>query len=90
MRTFGKDKPEFFCFQLEGSEKVYKIPLAASMTNEEALEFSEIAGDYRRQIEWLRRYMGDAVNNLTVGDTAAIFTEWNKESQTQGVTSGES
>ena len=90
MRTFGKDKPEFFCFQLEGSEEVYKIPLAASMTNEEALEFSEIGEDYRKQVEWLKRYMGDAVNGLTVGDTAATFTEWNKESQKQGATPGES
>ena len=31
MRQFAKDAPEFFVFQMEGSEKTYRIPLAASM-----------------------------------------------------------
>ena len=31
MRTFGKELTEYFEFQLEDDEKVYRIPLAAAM-----------------------------------------------------------
>ena len=31
MRKFGKDKPELMSFMLGDSEKVYTLPLAASM-----------------------------------------------------------
>ena len=90
MRKFGKDTPEFFVFQLEGNKKTFKIPLAASMTNRDILEFEDTNGDYRKQVAWLEKFMGDTVNDLTASETADILRAWADESKDQGATPGES
>lgn len=90
MRKFSTDAPEFFAFQIEGSKKVYKIPLATSMTNEELFAFEDTNGEYRKQVEWLSKYMGDAVNHITAGETGNIIKAWAEESKDQGATTGES
>ena len=40
MRKFGVDAPKMFCFQLEGDDTVYKMPLAASMPLDKMLALS--------------------------------------------------
>ena len=37
MRTFSVSKTEYFEFQIEGKEKIYRIPLAGSMPNRELI-----------------------------------------------------
>ena len=90
MRKFTKDAPEFFVFQIEGDKKTYKIPLAASMTNSQILEFEKIGNDYFKQIKWLKGFMGDAVDDLTTAETGAILRAWADESKGIGVSVGES
>ena len=50
MRKFGKDSPEFFVFQIEGSKKTYKIPLAASLTIKQIKAFEKTEGGLYEQI----------------------------------------
>lgn len=90
MREFGKDAPEFFCFKLEGEETVYKIPLAASMTNKQLAELDEIGQSVSRQMEWLRQFIGDKVEDMQVSTTSEIFRAWGEESKKQGASAGES
>lgn len=90
MRQFGKDTPDFFAFQIEGSDAVYKIPLAGSMTNREILAVSDMGDDYRKQIEWLRKYIGDAVDDLTINQTTEIIRGWSNATKEQGADPGES
>ena len=90
MRQFGKDTPEFFCFQLEGKKKTYKIPLAASLSNDDLFAFEDSEGDYRKQVEWLARFMGDDIKSLTPYETSEIIKAWAEESRGQGAEAGES
>lgn len=89
MRTFSTDAPEFFAFKIEGSEEIKKIPLAGSMNNRDLLAFEETGGDYRKQVEWLRRYIGDAIDELSPATTAAIMKAWMEESAKSGASVGE-
>lgn len=90
MRTFGVSKIEYFEFQIEGDEKIYRIPLAGSMANRELIAFKKTSGDYESQVEWLRGYIGDAVDNLTPAQTGEILRVWSEETSEQGATVGES
>lgn len=90
MRLFGKDLPDFFAFQIEGSDVVYKIPLAGSLTNREILAFEATGGDYRKQVEWLRAYLGDAIDDMTPSQTGEILRAWAAATEDQGATPGES
>ena len=94
MRKFGTDKPELMSFTLGDSDKVYKIPLAASMPGSLMLEMKEAyeEGDvaaFKFQIELLRRYIGDVVDKLTAGTIRDIIEAWGIESSEQGATPGE-
>lgn len=89
MRTFSTDAPEFFVFKIEGSDEVKKIPLAGSMNNRELLAFEETGGDYRKQLEWLRSYIGEAIYELSPRTTAAIMKAWMEESSKSGASAGE-
>ena len=42
MRKFGTDKPDLLQFQLGDSDKVYTIPLAASLPANELIEMGEV------------------------------------------------
>lgn len=90
MRQFAIDSPEFFVFKIEGAKKTYKIPLASSLTNKQAVEFEKTGGEYRAQIEWLRGFIGDVVDDLTPAVTSQILQAWSKESRDQGASVGES
>ena len=90
MRRFGTDSPEFFVFQIGDSDEVYKIPLVASLTNKQIVALDEVKEDYRKQIDWLRDFIGDVVDELTATDTAAIMKAWRAASDGEGVTVGES
>lgn len=93
MRKFGVDAPEMFCFQLEGDETVYKIPLAASMPLGKMLALSKARGkseQLERQIEILAEYVGEVVYTLPTGVVSEILLAWSNESNGQGATVGES
>ena len=90
MRTFSTDAPEFFAFKLEGSEDVKKIPLAGSMNNRELIAFEETGRDYRKQVAWLRKYLGDDIDELSPNTTNAILLAWMEESAKTGASVGES
>lgn len=95
MRKFGKDKPELMAFTLGDSEKVYTIPLAASMPATLILEMQESykggnEAAFKFQLELLRKYIGDeAVDQLTAQDVRDIIDAWADESSKQGATPGE-
>lgn len=94
MRKFGTDAPQFMEFTLGGSEKVYSIPLAASMPMDTLIELQEAAAkggpeSLRFQMELLRRYIGDAADTLTAGAMTEIYSAWNEESAKTGATLGE-
>lgn len=81
-------------FAIGDSEKVYKLPLAASLPMSTLIELREVSGAgeveaMRFQVDLLRKYMGDDVDMLTVGDVAAIYEAWNEESSKGGSDLGE-
>ena len=91
MRSFSVDSPEYFCFKIgEEDETVYKIPLGTSMNNREVKVLNEINGDYQKQVEWLRSYIGDVVDDLTVAVTNDICNAWNAATMSKGASMGES
>lgn len=93
MRTFGKELTEYFEFQLEDDEKVYRIPLAAAMPFSLLDRMSKAADTEDRftaQVDMLRKYMGDVVDDLPVGVLSEILKAWGEESTRAGVSMGES
>ena len=93
MRTFGKELKEYFEFQLEGDEKIYRIPLAAAMPYGILNEMAEAVntGDrFTTQVKMLRTYMGDVVDTLPVGTLSGILQAWGEESAHVGASVGAS
>ena len=90
MRTFSKDVVEYMEFQIEGDKRVYKIPLASSLTNEQLIKFYKTGGEYTAQVEWLRDFLGNMVDSLTANMTSSILQEWAKQSKDGGAEPGES
>lgn len=93
MRTFGKELKEYFEFQLEGDEKIYKIPLASALPYGMLNELAETVGTKDRfptQVKMLRTYMGNVVDTLPVGTLSGILQAWGEESNGTGATVGES
>ena len=87
MRVFTNDSPEFFCFQLEGSDTVYKIPLAASMPFPNVLLVKEGVEGYYKM---LKIYIGDDADKLTTGQISEITRAWSDASHRSGAKPGES
>lgn len=93
MRRFGQEAKEFFEFQIEGSDVIYKIPLAGSMPVSVLLDMqaADARGEgFEVQMDMLRKYMGDAVDDLTAVMATQILQAWAEESRGQGATVGES
>lgn len=93
MRSFGNDAPEFFCFQIAGDKKVYKIPLSASMPYSVLKKMKDAAGgdeQFEAQVEMLRRYIGDVVDDLDAMTLSDILQAWAEASKGQGAEVGES
>lgn len=87
MRQFTKDAPDLFIFQIEGSEKTYKIPLAASMPVKTLMKMQY---GLEGQVEILEKYMGSDIDELTVTEVTAILKAWSDASTNQGASVGES
>ena len=87
MRKFRADTPSFFAFQIEDSEKVYKIPLAQYIPFPVLKLIDE---GFKGQYELLRKYMGDDIDTLQSGMVSDIIKAWNEASQEQGASPGES
>lgn len=93
MRTFGRELTEFFEFQLEGDDKTYRIPLAASMpfgVLNKIQKASKSEDSLAIQVDMLRKYMGDIVDELPVGVISGILQAWVEESAKAGASVGES
>ena len=93
MRKFGSEAKEYLSFQIEGSDEIYKIPLAGSMAVSMLLkihEADENDGGLRAQIEVLRHFMGDVVDDLSAGTLGDILHAWADASRGQGAEVGES
>ena len=90
MRTFEREEQEFFQFQIEGDDKIYKIPSPLHMTNKQMVELEKAGNDYSKQVAWLRSVIGDVVDDLTLGETAAIMKGWLDASKESGASVGES
>lgn len=93
MRKFGIDAPDMFCFQLDGDDTVYKVPVAASMPIADLLILSRQGNDEARfiaQVEMLHKYMGDVVYDLTATTVSTILRAWGEESNRSGASVGES
>ena len=92
MRTFGEVK-EYFEFQLEGSEKIYQIPLAASLPASIMINMKNADKrdeGFEAQYEMLRKYMGDDVEELSSSMATNILEAWAEESNENGASPGES
>jgi hypothetical protein len=94
MRKFGTDSPELMRFQLGDSDKVYTMPLAASLPSKFLVEMEEIEDNnveaFKFQLKVLKTYIGDVADELTAKDIGEIFTAWYEESEKQGADVGES
>ena len=94
MRKFGKDKPELMSFTLGNSKKVYNIPLAASMPATLILDMQKAykegeSAAFEFQLNMLRKYIGEAADELTAGDVRNIIDAWAEYSKEQGAEVGE-
>lgn len=93
MRTFGTKITNFFEFKLEGYDTVYRIPLAPevpyTILNKLYAE-SASRESFNKQIEMLRKYMGDVVDELSAATLTDILQAWMEESNSTGITVGES
>ena len=87
MRSFATDAPEFFCFQLEGDDEIYKIPLAASMPSSIVLKMQD---GFEGQFSILQKYMGEGADKVTTKQVGEIITGWLNASKGQGASVGES
>lgn len=93
MRTFGKKNIEYFEFQLEGEDEIYKVPLAADMPFtllHNVRVAAEDGNGFVAQIDMLRVYMGDVVDKLSSGVLTEILNAWSDESTKTGASVGES
>ena len=93
MRRFGQEKKEYFEFQIEGSDVIYKIPLAASMPARLILFMNEADKRdevFEAQMAMLREYMGEDADEITTNTALQILEAWSDESMKQGATAGES
>ena len=93
MRKFEKSKEVFFEFQIEGSKKTYKIPLAASMPLTDMLYLKEQdakGNGLEAQMGMLRKYMKDDADALPAETVTAILKAWADESKAYGAGVGES
>lgn len=90
MKVFKTDAPKFFTFKIEGSEKVYRIPLAKSLTNKQLKAFEQTKGEYYPQVEWLRGFLGDMVDDITPEIMKQIILTWSDASSQSGASVGES
>ena len=93
MRTFGRELTEFFEFQFEGDDKTYRIPLAAAMpfgVLNRIQKASKSEDSLSVQVDMLRKYMGDVVDELPVGVISGILQAWVEESAKAGASVGES
>ncbi len=93
MRTFGRELTEYFEFQLEGDDKTYRIPLAAAMPFGVLNRISKASKSEESlaiQVDMLRKYMGDIVDELPVGVISGILQAWVEESAKAGASVGES
>ena len=92
MRKFGKSKVEYFEFQLEGDETVYRIPLAAhvpySVLNE--MRTADEDDRFSVQVKMMRMYMGEVVDTLTAGMLSDIIVAWADACNSEGASVGES
>lgn len=87
MRRFRADKPEFFAFQIEDSEKVYKIPLAQYIPFPVLKLIDE---GFKGQYELMMKYMGDDIEDIPSGMVSDIIKAWDDASKDQGASPGES
>lgn len=93
MRSFGNDAPEVFRFQIKGDKKVYEVPLVASMPYSVLKKMKDARGEENRfstQVDMLRKYMGDVVDDLDPATLSDILKAWAEESKQQGAKVGES
>lgn len=93
MRKFGTSAVEYFEFQLEGDEKIYRIPLAAAMPYsllDDMYKAADTENRFTSQVNMLRKYMGDVVDELTVGVLSDILRAWGEASNDAGASVGES
>ena len=93
MRKFGGQDIEYFVFQLEGDDTVYRIPEAASIPFSilnKMNETKETGEGFVAQVDMLRKYMGDVVDELPAGTLSEILLAWSEESKKAGASVGES
>ena len=92
MRTFGENKTEYFEFKLKDDKKVYRIPLAASIPYSILNRMDEAGDDdrFRVQVDMLRKYMGNVVDELSAGVLSDILIAWAEASKDEGASVGES
>ena len=100
MRNFGTDKPDFMAFTVEGSDKVYKMPLGTSMPFAFRLQYQAALAEEDQmkqelmleqfQYDYLAKCMGKkAVESLSMATVQGIFQAWLEESADNGATPGE-
>lgn len=93
MRTIGVKTVGSFEFKLENNDTVYKVPFAADLPYSVLQQIRETVNTDDRfpaQVEMLRKYMGDVVDDLSAGTLSEILTAWGEESMEAGASVGES
>lgn len=95
MRKFGSESIDYFEFQLEGSEEIFRIPKAASMPVGDVVAMREAQNKsgtdlFVYQVKMLAKYMGDAAYELNASTVSAILRAWASATEDQGASVGES
>lgn len=83
--TTKNEAVESFEFKLDG--KKYKIPVAAALPVKVVRAMD--GGNFGSQIEMLRLYMGDVVDDIPTGIASDILKAWADVNKSSGATAGE-
>ena len=87
-----RDEQRMFEFKLEGSKKVYRIPLAAYLPYPFMRKMLTVDSDQSFALALLHEFCPELENDESVsfGTVNAIFEAWQEASRNDGVEAGES
>ena len=88
--TIERDEAKYFEFQIEGSKKVHRIPLAAYLPYPFISRMLTEDADKSFAIALLHEFCPEVESdaNLSFGTVMAVYQEWEKASKEDGLSMG--
>ena len=89
--TIARDEAKYFEFQIEGSKKTHRIPLAAYLPYPFVRRMIDEDAGKSFPIALIHEYCPDIEEdaNLTFGTVTAVYKAWEEASKEDGLSMGE-